>query len=551
MKFNIKDVKGKNGWRKFYGIIAYFQNNKQDIKGEKLANGMTITGIGKKCLKVENNFYSWDDIENVACGAEETEDNIMQNILEFIFEDYTVEKDDDYTQRKFDTSEDFTQIKKEILENKEHYKTDSITGIGEKAIMIGRDYEAEYVSWEKIREIISTTKVADYLATHYKYDATCIVLRALFEDDAQTSVEKRLYEKGEKYAEEKAYIYRQILSDSLTVENIRSMVFRRYDNYNEDSREEVVTKLLQFAFKYIKEVRFTNDDYDEEDYNTYAIKDGEYYVYTIKNKEIEYNEEKEGFTFINYKKVVFRPCGYNIEIYRKGKKVGSRPAGYKPIYARRRNTQIPVTYELSVEQQIEIIKKGGIREISDEKIKQYFLEVYESETEIGEELRETITEVYKEANIEELYNKSEEVQKVAKQIYGNKQVGSTFLRCMNYLTLFKKVDERKIINTAYGDDSNMSQIAIQDDKYHFANKNSKTVRFGGLFEKEYAYLQNCEYTQISHSSAYIDTFTVFSVILRDDVSEDEAVYLFEYAEAKWIVEDDKNWYTYDGSSRKI
>ena len=175
----------------FKHAINNIIDEKKEIKGQHLDNGMEITGIGQKCIKVENNFYNWDDIEYAALDADDNEeiDDVIKSIVRFFFvgkyEEENIEK---YETRKFKRSEaiqNWEQIKEEIITHKEHYKTGVITGIGEKAIMVGTGYESEYVSWQKIKEAITSEKIIDYTTIHYNSDLSLIIMQLFTDDDEE------------------------------------------------------------------------------------------------------------------------------------------------------------------------------------------------------------------------------------------------------------------------------------------------------------------------------------------------------------------------------
>lgn len=529
-KFN--SIKTETEQHEFFRthITCEMNNNKEEYKGKTLPNGMNITGIGKKCLKIENNFYNWDDIENAI--IDDTEDEIMKNILAFIFEDYTVENNEK-NGRKFSRSEaiySFEKIKKEIIQNKEYYKTGKIVGIGEKAIAYTYDgYYNEYVSWKDVEEVITKISVKDYEVMKPSSYMTVTLQTFFYDDEEETNVEKNLIEKDVEYAEEKAYIYRQILKEDITVEKIRHMIFNRHGHEGENKCEEIINDCLQFAFKYIPEVKYTQEAYTEEDDNTYAIKDRDSYFYAIRNNKIIFSEEKGGYTFEDYKDVVFKVEDYKIQVFR-GEKVGERVGGKKPIYVTRRNTTIIVAYELSVEQQVQLLAEtDSVRKVSEEEIREEFLKLIENES--MSEMREAILDRNK--NIEEEYDKSPVLQKIAREMYGmDGCVALTYNHMINAILLEKEVDQSLICDFVMWDDSSMNKSILYEDKYHFAGVKGKSIQIGNGFDsKTYSYLQNCEYTQVEYSSAYIDSFSVDTLYLRGDVSEEDAILLFEYCEA--------------------
>ena len=531
-------------WDKFDNEVVYtFNEEKQEIKGQKLGNGMEITGIGKKCIKIENNFYSWEDIETAATQG--TDDGIMKEIVNFIFPcAYTEEET--YTPKKWkrgEVIENFDIIKEEIIAHKEYYKTGAITGIGEKAICItGYGGEKEYISWEEIQKNLKESTISDYKVENNwsslaHPDVFAIIVDELFVDDEEeTIVEKNIKEKDVEYAEEKAYIYRHILKEDLTVEQIRRIV--RINHGTEDI-EKIVNDCLQFAFKYVKEVKFTDNDYDEEDYNKYAVRDKKSYFYVIKNKEIEKIDENT-YSFKDYKKATFKANGIKIDVIRNDEVVYSREGGLKSFYISISNKKIPIAYELTPCQQITILaQEGNIRKVTEEEIKEYFIENIDKDNGIFTELRETISEAYLDKDIIALYDKSEAIQEVTKELYEHGRIHtSIFYKWLNAITGEAHIDKNKIIDIVVWDDSSTSQSVLYDDKYGFDDSyDSQNITLeAGFNSKTYTYTQNMKYTKIEHSSSYIDSFSVETVYLKGtDISEKEIPYYLEYAYGMWTM----------------
>lgn len=543
----IEDEREREGKFRLYAK-NYMIDNKQEFKKETLQNGMQITGIGEKCLKIENNFYSWEDIYEAAIN--DTEDEIMKNILAFIFEDYTLQTDN-YTARKFTRSEalqNFENVKKEIIENKQYYKKGSIVGIGEKAIMMkGYADEKEYCKWEEIEEILRESSIRDYKLTHIDYSSISYIapihfIEELFVDDEkETQVEKNLREKQVEYAEEKAYIYRHILADDLTVEQIRSIMYNNHMHHaNMDEREEIINELMRFAFKYVKEIKFTNEEYDEEDSNKYAIKNGKSYMYTIENKELTLNKEEGTATFTDYDEVTFKAEGCHITIYRGGEKVHKQQAGLKNIYIRKGKQ----SYTLSRKQQVQIlVELGRIQEADEEDIKREFIETCTNEySEIGSEINDVLLE-----DAETSYNKYKSVQALAKELYRTGSIHQGLLyRCLRAVNAEQKnnIDTSKILDYIIWDEGNSNKAILLQDKYDFSGNNGKRIIKGFA---EYTYSQNCEYTHITQSSSYIDSFSVEEIYIKGDVDEDDAIDYLAYASGMSIMKNTMQYgYIFEG-----
>lgn len=558
IRANLKELKKLNNEQKQHEyfrtrITCEMNNNKQEYKSQKLQNGMEITGIGEKCLKIENNFYSWDDIEESAIN--DTEDEIMQNILAFIFEDYTP-KTDNYTARRFTRSEalqNFDKIKQEIIENKQYYKTGRISGIGAKAVMVGFDlYDKEYIAWEQIKETLESMTIKDYVL-HKEGSIMSEILTTFFEDDKEeeTQVEKNLREKDVDYAEEKAYIYRHIISGDITVEMIRRIV--RINHGTSDNYEEIINELLQFSFKYVKEVKFTNQDYDEEDTNKYAVKDNNSYAYIIKNKELSYDDETQIAKFEDIPDVEIKADGYIIEVTRKDKKPKRITSGHTEFYVGKKSrktyagrTRIPVAYEVSPEQQVQLlIKAGTVTKVDENELKQSLINIMIEESEICSVIREYISleEIY------ERYDTSFMLQGLAKELYKN---GRILGRALHEILLAVKaepdVNSEKILDNIIWDDRNTQIATFYEDKYGFKGNEAGKRIINGF--NEYTYVQNCEYTKITYSESYIDSFAVQDVYIQGDV-EDIPLY-FEYAQGKKIIEKTMKYgYLYEEGHIKV
>lgn len=343
-----------------------------------------------------------------------------------------------------------------------------------------------------------------------------------------------IHKNNDKLAEEKEYIYKHILDNTLRVENIRGMI---YQKHKRTEAEELINECLQFAFKYVNEIKFTDDDYDEEESNTYAVKNGKTYMYTIKNKEVIYNEEKEGYTFKDYDRVVFKAHKYSLLLFRDGKKISAKPwpVGRKPVYVLVHGGR-NITYELSVDQQIKILEQeDNIRKISEEEIRTAFIKDMKQENEITTEVNEAINSIYE--NIDVAYEQSEAVRLLAKLLYKEGRIHQHELyAAINAVLLENKVDKNKIRDIIICDDSTMKEYDVYEDKYKLSNLKSKNIQYGVGFEsKDYSYRQNCEYTEICHTSAYIDSFSLVSVILEGQVKEEESILLYEYAYASEVM----------------
>ncbi len=524
------------------GVVNDLIEEKREIKGQKI-NNMEITGIGQKCIKLENNFIKWEDIFNHFYYENEETTTLDEAILEFIFEDYKAERETEtYTRKTWKRSEaieNFDAIKEEIIQNKLYYKTGKIAGIGEKAVMYTYDhgFYNEYVNWDDVKETLTKTSIKDYIAMN-KRNHMALTLEAFFVDDEEETMgEKQLKEQEDEYAEQKAYIYRHIIAEDLTLENIRKMVFNSF-SYSE--AEEIIKELMNFAFKYVKEIKFTDDSYDEEESNKYAVQSKDGYFYVIKNKEIEYNEEKQGYTFKEYKKAVFKTINNHIQVLRKGKVVYDRPGGIKAfLVGVRKHSEVQIAFELSPAQQVEILRKEGqLKEVTDDEIQAYFIKTVQSEySEIGNEIKETIEENYKE-DIRKAYTEYESIQAIAKEIYKEGRIhAGLFYTYLNAVASEPKIDKNRIVDFVAWDDSSTTDSILYDDKYGFNETyTSKDVTLrAGFNSKTYTYTENAKYTKIEHSSAHIDSFSVETVYIKGHITEQEIPHYLEYAYGMWAM----------------
>ena len=558
MKFNIKNLKKientQKRWDKFQNeVIYYFNENKDTIKGQTLKNGMTITGIGQKCLKIENNFYNWEDIEN--CASEVTEaDDIMENILEFIFEDYKITtKESNYKPRKFTRTEatkNWEEIKEEIIEHKSQYKIGNIAGIGQKCISIniGGGYK-EYINWETIINILKRGSIKDYKLLHkpsvHEEDPLPIIDALFTDDEEEYTVEQNLREKKEEYSEEKGYIYRHIVNDDLTVENIRTIVYNRYGHEGRSICEKLINTLLQFAFQYTDEVKVTDEPVTEEEDHEYARKNKKHYIIFSKDQELTYEEDNAYFT--DDDEVTFKIKDISIVVYREGKKVHTQFAGKKPLYI----DIDGLIYELSTEQQVDILLQLGdnIRQVSDEEIREDLKIKCTNGTDWGVKIALLLRE--QGETFDEAYEKYDSLRALARELYKDESIiEPIYFNQLRAVISERYIDTSRKTDFIIWDDSDNSngKATVMEEKYGFANTTSKII-FDGV--NEYSYSQNCEYTRITQTSSYIDSFTVAELYIEGDVSEEEAIHFFNYHEGMESMNDMKRGFIYENSETKL
>ena len=324
------------------------------------------------------------------------------------------------------------------------------------------------------------------------------------------------------------------MSEDLTVENIRILIFNRhYSHTNDEKRDEIFRECLQFAFKYVKEIKVTDDPSNTDDDNKYCIKNAGDFFYTIKNKEIIYNEEKEGYCFKGYSKAVFKVRDSRIDIYRKGKKAGTMPHAMKPVYVSFKRNQ-NLTYELSCEQQAELLATAkNVTQVSREEIKESFLNFLQEENYMSEQINETIHEQYpQDYDVKKEYDNSPALQNMANLLYANGKIRENqFYYALNAISLEPRINTEKIIDFVMFDDSSMNAVEITDSKYGFEDKKEETIHLSaGLASKEYSYAINEKYTRIENTEAYVDTFAGSVCYIKGRMFQDDAIRHFEYME---------------------
>ena len=148
----------------FNQVKSYIIENKENFKNKQLYNNLFIKGIGDKFLKIENNFYSWDEIKRNLDDYQEGKniDEIIICIIYWLFNEIKI-PENIYIPRKFNLEENFSNIKMEILKHKNCYKKGLITGIGENNIKIttnkAKDY---YIEWDELEKIVNNIKYSSF-----------------------------------------------------------------------------------------------------------------------------------------------------------------------------------------------------------------------------------------------------------------------------------------------------------------------------------------------------------------------------------------------------
>ena len=198
----------------FDEIKAYVIEHKADFKTKSLSDTLVIKGIGEKYIKIENNFYSWNDIKKALDDYREGKiiNEILLSILSWLYEDIIVDESS-YTPHKFNLDENFQKIRNEIINHKQYYKTGLISGIGENNIKIttynGKDY---YIEWKEIEETVNNIKYSSFDDLEEKRFTTTII-RQLFNDNNKHYSDEELELLNSEYGKEKLRYY--ILLDEL------------------------------------------------------------------------------------------------------------------------------------------------------------------------------------------------------------------------------------------------------------------------------------------------------------------------------------------------
>jgi len=156
-----------NAWGSWNSLKNQTIKNKQDIKGTTLKSGLTLDGIGEKCLMVGNNFINWESLFNHLYYEDEELTDLEKEILEVLFEDYENNESNTTEDITLNIHGDFEENKTKILQNKTLFRKEHITGIGEKNIKLFSDYEAVFVDWNDIKR-----ELQRYLEDPIKYKLT-------------------------------------------------------------------------------------------------------------------------------------------------------------------------------------------------------------------------------------------------------------------------------------------------------------------------------------------------------------------------------------------
>ena len=293
LQFNINDD--------FEDVKRYVIENKEEYKNKSLSDSLIIKGIGEKYLKIENNFYSWNDIQASLNDYKKgiLINEIILSILSWLFADIIVNSNS-YTPRKFNLDENFQKIKKEILEHKQYYKTGLISGIGENNIKIttykNKDY---YIEWDEIEKVINSIKYNSFEELEEKR-FTSSIIKQLFNDNSREYTDEELellkeengklklkYYKLNKYGKLSYKLIKTENNDKKLVKELLKLSLNWNNgqlplNINEDGVNHIILNKSSLVRADLR----NNSHYTEilrkeigEDYKVYTIQYSDEYVY--------------------------------------------------------------------------------------------------------------------------------------------------------------------------------------------------------------------------------------------------------------------------------
>jgi hypothetical protein len=285
----------------FNEVKRYVIENKIDFKSKSLSDGLVIKGIGEKYIKIENNFYSWTEIENALNNYKEGKiiNEIILSILSWLFEDIVIDESS-YTPRKFNLDEDFSKVKAEIIEHKEYYKRDLISGIGNENIKIttskSKDY---YIEWDEIEKTVNNIRYSSFDYLEEKRFSTTLIKQLFNDNTREYSSEELEILSGEDGKEKLKYYklckygklsYKMIKEKKKNSEDIKELVKLALGwnngqlplNITEEGVNHVIlsqSSMVRADFR--KNDRYTDMIQKEigKDYKVYSIQYSDEYIY--------------------------------------------------------------------------------------------------------------------------------------------------------------------------------------------------------------------------------------------------------------------------------
>ena len=285
----------------FEEVKRHVIKHKNDFKSKSLPDGLIIKGIGEKYVKIENNFYSWNEIENALNNYRQKKiiNEIILSILSWLFKDIVIDVSS-YTPRKFNLDENFAKIKSEIIEHKEYYKRGLISGIGKNNIKVtttkSKDY---YIEWDEIERIVSNIRYSSFDELEEKRFTTTIISQLFNDNKTEYTSEELEILSGEDGKEKLKYYklcrygklsYKVIREKNKSPEDIRELVKLAIKwnngqlplNITEEGVNHVIlatSSLVRADFR--KNDRYTDMIQKEigKDYKVYSIQYSDEYVY--------------------------------------------------------------------------------------------------------------------------------------------------------------------------------------------------------------------------------------------------------------------------------
>ncbi|MDO5825165.1 MAG: hypothetical protein BZ137_06405 [Methanosphaera sp. rholeuAM130] len=300
----------------FDEVKEYVIEHKNEYKTKSLSDSLVIKGIGEKYIKIENNFYSWIEIEKSLKDYKEGRiiNGIILSILSWLFADIIIDEST-YTPRKFNLDENFEKVKSEIIEHKEYYKRGLISGIGKNNIKLttakSKDY---YIEWDEIEKIVKNIRYTSFEDLEEKRFSTAII-KELFNDntkeyspeeleilEGENGREKLKYYKLSKYGKLSYKVIREKNKDIEKVKELLKLALKWNNgqlplNITEEGVNHVIldkSSLVRADFR-------RNDRYTQmiqkdlkEDYKVYTIQYSDEYVYHRHNYKNLIKFEKDG-----------------------------------------------------------------------------------------------------------------------------------------------------------------------------------------------------------------------------------------------------------------
>lgn len=301
----------------FDEIKRYVIEHKSEYKSKSLSDSLVIKGIGEKYIKIENNFYSWNEIEYALKDYEDGKiiNEIILSILSWLFKDISIDSSS-YTPRKFNLDESFSKIKREIIEHKEYYKRGLISGIGKNNIKVtttkSKDY---YIEWDEIERIIDQIRYSSFDDLKEQRFTTSII-KELFNDNtrqytteeveilnSENGKEKLKYYKLCKYAK---LSYKIIKDKNDNPDKIRELVKYALDwnngqlplNITEEGVNHIIlanSSLIRADFR--KNDRYTSMIQKDigKNYKVYTIQYSDEYIYHVHSYKNLIKYEKDSY----------------------------------------------------------------------------------------------------------------------------------------------------------------------------------------------------------------------------------------------------------------